>query len=125
MHTASTGHPSAESLRAFALGRLGDEESAAIEAHLAACSECQQVVEDTPVDSLVETLRQPAPAIVVKSAGAPPHRMRRYGGWPGAMRTFRRSSGTIRATKSWNGSAPVAWAPCSRPGIGSWTVWWR
>ena len=80
MHTASTGHPSAESLRAFALGRLGDEESAAIEAHLAACSECQQVVEDTPVDSLVETLRQPAPAIVVKSAGAQPGLFARLAG---------------------------------------------
>ena len=80
MLTATTGHPSAESLRAFALGRLGDEESAAIEEHLASCAECQQVVEDTPVDSLVETLREPAPAAAGKSAGPQPGLFARLAG---------------------------------------------
>ena len=64
MVTAETIHPSAQILNAFALGRLDEAQSADIEAHLATCTACQRLVEDTPDDSLVETLQAPVPALV-------------------------------------------------------------
>ncbi len=68
MVMSETGHPQADKLTAFALGRLDDAESAEIEAHLADCTVCQQVLEDTPADSLVETLQEPAPAAAAQAA---------------------------------------------------------
>jgi serine/threonine protein kinase len=50
-------HPSAEELVAFTLGTLGDEAQASIEAHVAACTCCQQRASVAPDDALVELLR--------------------------------------------------------------------
>lgn len=63
MVMAETAHPAPEKLDAFALGRLDDEASAEIEEHLTACEACRRLVEDTPADSLVETLQEPVPAV--------------------------------------------------------------
>ena len=72
MVMSESGHPPEEKLNAFALGRLDDAESAEIEAHLATCTVCQEVLVDTPADSLVETLREPAPAAAAESAESRP-----------------------------------------------------
>jgi WD40 repeat protein len=72
MVMTESGHPLAEKLTAFALGRLDDAESAEIEAHLATCTVCQQILEDTPADSLVETLQEPASAAAAESAESRP-----------------------------------------------------
>jgi WD40 repeat protein len=50
-------HPSIEELAAFTLGTLGDETQASIEAHVAACTSCQERAAVAPGDSLVELLR--------------------------------------------------------------------
>jgi WD40 repeat protein len=51
-------HPSAEELAAFTLGTLDDEAQASIEAHVAACTSCQERAAVAPGDSLVELLRR-------------------------------------------------------------------
>jgi hypothetical protein len=51
-------HPSAEELTAFTLGTLDDEAQASIEAHVAACTSCQERAAVAPGDSLVELLRR-------------------------------------------------------------------
>jgi hypothetical protein len=53
-------HPGAEELAAFGLGRLDDQTSAAVEAHLAGCEACRTVVERLPDDSLIGLVRSPA-----------------------------------------------------------------
>jgi anti-sigma factor RsiW len=78
MVMSESGHPQAEKLTAFALRRLDDAESAEIEAHLATCSACRQVLEDTPADSLVETLQEPAPAAAAESAEPDEHQATPY-----------------------------------------------
>jgi WD40 repeat protein len=50
-------HPSAEELAAFTLGALDDERQASLEAHVAACSSCQERAAVAPGDALVELLR--------------------------------------------------------------------
>src|SRR5262249_57215031 len=50
-------HPSADELAAFTLGTLGDEAQASVEAHVAACTSCQQSAAVAPGDALVELLR--------------------------------------------------------------------
>jgi hypothetical protein len=50
-------HPSAEELTAFTLGTLGDEVQAAIEAHVAACTSCQERAALAPCDVFIELLR--------------------------------------------------------------------
>jgi WD40 repeat protein/tRNA A-37 threonylcarbamoyl transferase component Bud32 len=51
-------HPSAEELAAFTLGTLDDEAQASIEAHVEACTSCQERAAVVPGDSLVELLRR-------------------------------------------------------------------
>jgi hypothetical protein len=51
-------HPSAEELAAFALGTLDDEAQASIEAHVAACTSCQERAAVAPDDSFVELVRR-------------------------------------------------------------------
>jgi WD40 repeat protein/tRNA A-37 threonylcarbamoyl transferase component Bud32 len=51
-------HPSAEELAGFTLGTLDDEAQASIEAHVAACTSCQERAAVAPGDSLVELLRR-------------------------------------------------------------------
>src|SRR5204862_7974731 len=56
------GHPSAEQLAAFGVGRLDDDDSAVIETHLGNCDRCRTVVEQLPNDTLLSLVRQlPAP----------------------------------------------------------------
>jgi serine/threonine protein kinase len=50
-------HPSVEELAAFTLGTLGDQTQDSIEAHLAACTSCQERAAVVPGDTLVELLR--------------------------------------------------------------------
>jgi WD40 repeat protein len=50
-------HPSAEDLAAFTLGTLGDDAQAAITAHVAACTFCQESAAVAPGDTLIELLR--------------------------------------------------------------------
>lgn len=50
-------HPDADRLRAFGLGRLGDQQSQAIERHIEHCGQCCEVLRNIADDSLVETLR--------------------------------------------------------------------
>jgi serine/threonine protein kinase len=50
-------HPSVEELAAFTLGTLGDEAQTSIEAHVAACTSCQERAAAAPGDALVELLR--------------------------------------------------------------------
>jgi WD40 repeat protein/serine/threonine protein kinase len=51
-------HPSVEELLAFSLGTLGEETKALIEAHVAACTSCQERAANAPGDSFVELLRR-------------------------------------------------------------------
>jgi serine/threonine protein kinase len=51
-------HPSAEELAAFTLGTLDDETQASVEAHVTACTSCQERAAVAPGDSLVELLRR-------------------------------------------------------------------
>jgi WD40 repeat protein/tRNA A-37 threonylcarbamoyl transferase component Bud32 len=51
-------HPSADELAAFTLGTLDDETQDSIEAHVAACTFCQERAAGAPGDSLVELLRR-------------------------------------------------------------------
>jgi tRNA A-37 threonylcarbamoyl transferase component Bud32 len=50
-------HPSAAELAAFTLGTLGAEARASVEAHVAACTSCQERAAVAPGDSLIELLR--------------------------------------------------------------------
>ncbi len=50
-------HPSAEELAAFTLGNLGDDANASVEAHVAACTACQELAAAVAGDRLVELLR--------------------------------------------------------------------
>src|SRR6516165_1122273 len=51
-------HPTAEELTAFTLGTLDDETQASIEAHVAACTACQECAAVAPADNLVELVRR-------------------------------------------------------------------
>src|SRR5262249_28512729 len=50
-------HPSAEELEAFTLGPLAGEPQAYIEAHVVACTSCQERAAVAPGDTLVALLR--------------------------------------------------------------------
>jgi hypothetical protein len=54
---AAEPHPSVEELAAFTLGTLGEETQASVEAHVAACTPCQERAAVAPGDTLVELLR--------------------------------------------------------------------
>src|SRR5262249_37878024 len=64
-------HPADEVLAAFALGTLGDDARAAVEAHVAACPSCQERAAVAPGDGLVELLRCP-PARAGRQADTAP-----------------------------------------------------
>src|SRR5262245_29640880 len=51
-------HPSIEALTAFTLGTLDEEPQASIEAHVAACTSCQERAAVAPADNLVELVRR-------------------------------------------------------------------
>src|SRR5262245_46957326 len=51
-------HPSSEELAAFTLGTLDEETQASIEAHVAACTSCQERAAVAPADNLVELVRR-------------------------------------------------------------------
>src|SRR5262249_58729794 len=51
-------HPSIEELAAFPLGTLDEETQASIEAHVAACTSCQERAAVAPADNLVELVRR-------------------------------------------------------------------
>jgi serine/threonine protein kinase/uncharacterized protein YkwD len=77
MATNPTAHPSAESLRALALGKLDVHTAARVMKHLDVCPECCREVTATTNDDFLNRLRQvhgrsstPAPA---KPSAAPPH----------------------------------------------------
>jgi hypothetical protein len=62
-------HPAADQLTAFGLGKLGESESAAVEAHLADCATCRLALESPPDDSLLtlaRTAREPGAEVHVK-----------------------------------------------------------
>jgi serine/threonine protein kinase len=56
-----TTHPNTESLAAFSLGKLDDNESVALVEHLETCAVCQQTVEETPPDTFLEALHAAGP----------------------------------------------------------------
>jgi hypothetical protein len=56
-----TTHPNTKSLAAFSLGKLDDDESAALVEHLETCAVCQQTVEETPPDTFLEALHAARP----------------------------------------------------------------
>jgi WD40 repeat protein len=51
-------HPNVEELTAFALGTLGEEAQTSVEAHVAACTPCQERAAVAPGDALLELLRR-------------------------------------------------------------------
>jgi uncharacterized protein (TIGR03067 family) len=71
-------HPAADQLTAFGLGKLGESDSAVIEAHLADCATCRVALESQPADSLLalaRAAREPGAEMHVKgfstAEGAP------------------------------------------------------
>lgn len=50
-------HPETEILGRFALGRLGGNTMARVEAHVRGCAECAQIAMHVPDDRLVTLLR--------------------------------------------------------------------
>lgn len=69
MNDVRLEHPPSEELAAFAVGELGAERSAVIEAHILECTHCWQALEQVPAGRLAELL-QPARASDSKSAGS-------------------------------------------------------
>ncbi len=55
---AASDHPSIEQLNAFAIGQLTENDSLAVERHLAVCTSCNRVLETSPDDSFVTLVRQ-------------------------------------------------------------------
>lgn len=62
MTTVPIAHPDPDRLRAYGVGQLADAERRAIEAHLAGCPACGNVLADAPADALVRLVRDSAPA---------------------------------------------------------------
>ena len=58
METGSTSHPSAESLRALALGKLDDISASAVLSHLDGCNDCRKEVAAVTNDGFLNRLRQ-------------------------------------------------------------------
>jgi len=86
MELRPTSHPSAESLRALALGKLDDNTAAAVLSHLDVCPECSKEVTAATNDDLLNQRRQvhqpsgtPAPAQPLAKGAAGPQ--------PGAVPT--------------------------------------
>jgi serine/threonine-protein kinase len=62
MPQAATRHPSREQLAAFDQGRLGSEEFASVEAHIAGCASCCEMLEHVSNDPFVTRIRELADA---------------------------------------------------------------
>jgi WD40 repeat protein len=63
MDNQRVAHPTPENLTAFGLGRMSDEDSVAVERHLAECATCRRLLETLPNDSWVERLRAAAGSV--------------------------------------------------------------
>jgi hypothetical protein len=80
MNQAQLSHPSPEQLSAFGLGKLDEETSATLEAHLADCPQCRQALEHPQADSFVARLREAGPAQTATGASTPSGPADRPGG---------------------------------------------
>src|SRR5262249_15366520 len=58
MNAVQLEHPSAEQLTAFGLGKLGPDEQAAVESHVAQCDTCCERLRSLPGDGLVALVRE-------------------------------------------------------------------
>jgi len=79
MESRPTAHPSAESLRALALGKLDDSTAAVVMKHLDVCPDCRREVTSATNDDFLNRLRQvhdrnstPAPAKPLAKAACGP-----------------------------------------------------
>src|SRR6516162_11389891 len=63
-------HPAPEQLAAFRLGKLGEDELADIEAHVAQCDSCCQHLKSLPDDSFVSLVRQTTDSTFAPEAAA-------------------------------------------------------
>ena len=70
-------HPSAESLRDYALGRLPEDDLIQCAAHLETCSGCRQFVETVPGDALVALVQSAKQGDKATSDSAMPLRLHR------------------------------------------------
>ena len=74
--TRQETHPASETLAAFALGRLEDDEATSVADHLGVCESCQQAVLAVPDDSMLALLRPagctpvPRPGLLPATASA-------------------------------------------------------
>jgi serine/threonine protein kinase/WD40 repeat protein len=57
-----TKHPTADSLAAFALGKLSDAEASAVAAHLESCPDCRRAAASAPGDSFIARVRDARPS---------------------------------------------------------------
>ncbi len=72
MSQAALVHPSPQQLAAFSLGRLEEAAALPVADHLAGCTTCRQVVENTPSDTFLHWLRAARGSSPASSAGGPP-----------------------------------------------------
>jgi tetratricopeptide (TPR) repeat protein len=77
-HHAGVEHPSLDQLKAFVLDRLGDNDSTAVENHLAACDHCVALLETVPEDAVAVLFRQAQSLVLSETseAVAPSHALR-------------------------------------------------
>jgi hypothetical protein len=68
--SSDAGHPSVESLHAFAVGQLAEETWVEVERHLAACDGCNKLLETSPNDSFVALLQQGDSLVLTGSSSA-------------------------------------------------------
>ena len=60
MNAVELEHPTGAVLIAYSLGQLSEQELSGIDAHLASCALCRQVVEGAAPDTLLSLLRSAA-----------------------------------------------------------------
>ena len=134
-----TTHPTHVALRDFLLGKLSDEESDSVEAHLSECPECLGRAAEEPVhDTLVELLTSAHTRLDQdRAAAATPHPD--LFSTPSVGRSPRRTSARRRASdcrclrRSWwpsevPGPRPLGvggWGPSGGPSTRSWGGTWR
>jgi len=73
MDAFHTTHPTAESLRAYSLGRLDEASAKAVGRHIEQCPECRRLVAKMPPDTFLDNLRgvQGGPEMSASSAEIP------------------------------------------------------
>src|SRR5262249_1948279 len=116
--------PDHESLRAYGLGHLPEEQAAALEQHLERCSTCLEVVQaESSRDPLARALAAPpGPESPQPGAAAEalPQRLKRLpaAGWPGVTPTASVEGTTPSGGRPMPGLADLAalLAPPDRPG---------